>query len=347
MIFANLKQQNEINIPLSRYEMHCLVLENYASSFDRRNLTTEYKEAELGYLKTVFTWVLINDLTLPKILKPCDTFDLLDPSNQSRLIDKVYEYLKPRGKAARCLKSIKRYCDFVIQKPMISLEGKKPRDLREIFGHFCNPVTPYDVPRTNSNDRLSTFYLTDAEYKFWLDFAYRKVHKSLETKGFHKNYIFFHMSIIAGELGLRRKEIIGLKVKDFLFSENKVNVLYGKGSKGSGNKPRKVSMSSKCKEYIQNYIVFLKLKPDSWLFINSNGKPVTKDLASKWFYEFAQEIKLTGKIANIEKGFGWHSLRRTKARRKLSKKDVDLQQYREEMGWSLLSTAASYIGGVK
>ncbi len=125
------------------------------------------------------------------------------------------------------------------------------------------------------------------------------------------------MSFIAGEMGLRLQGLIGLDRQHPTPIDNVCLVVREKGSNGSGHRKRQVTMTPLAKATLQEFLTFLprgKLDP---LFQNQKGQRLSINTAHHWMDELIAEIRQAELPIFIDKGFGWHALRRTFATRHL------------------------------
>ncbi len=132
--------------------------------------------------------------------------------------------------------------------------------------------------------------------------------------------------------GLRRSELVSLKISDLDFKNSLLRVL------GKGSKERIIPFGSKAKEAVQAYLTerrsLLGNKSDLSLFLSNAGTPMN---ASQIYYIIKKNVK---KLA-LNKGYSAHTLRHSFATHLLSK-GADLRAIQMMLGHESLSTTEIY-----
>lgn len=337
-------QQEDIFLA-DRVLHHGMALKAYEKSFDQRNLTEAYKKHEFRRLLDVFSLVSIGDPLFPTICRNVDTFDLTNPKLASKVRDAIYRDIKTQPSAIACLKAVDRYCRFLKEEHTLYIEGQKPIYLPDIYGPIESPVNRYTFPR-KSRDRVNQNYLTDNEYKQWLIYTHRRIDPNASPERFLKSFQLYLMCVIAGELGLRLQEILGLEPQYLNLVDNICHVTWGKGSKGSGYRKRTVPLSPMAKTFIQEFLKYFPRNAKEPLFQNASGKRLSKNTAHHWLSELIEDIKQSNLPVLIFKGFGWHAFRRSYATRSLQN-GMHPYELKQHCGWAFLSTISYYIGDPK
>lgn len=129
--------------------------------------------------------------------------------------------------------------------------------------------------------------------------------------------------------GLRRSEVIGLKIKDIDSFNGVVKVL------GKGNKERLVPVTDDALVAIKNYLATRPSpKPEEALFLNSKGNPLTGD-------GLAYIFKNTAIASHLARRITPHSLRHSFATHLLNN-GCDLRSLQEMLGHSSLAATQVY-----
>ena len=325
---------------------HSLALAAYRESFRFRNLTERYEKTEFRRLHDVFTIVCIGDPHLPTVKRSVDTFDLTNPYLAAKIRDACYQDLPTRPRAIACFKAIERYCWFLKDNPTVYLPGQKPLYLPTIYGSIESPVNRYTIPRKTSDRTPNRNYLEASEYKLWLKFTWRQIRPELSKGMLFKVAQRHVMCVIAGEMGLRLKEILGLQPEHLLFSDDVCLVVRGKGSRGSGDRKRSVPLTPLVKATLKDLYRLFPREHGKPLFQNRHGYCLSASTAHHWMDELIQDIHATNSPIFIDKGFGWHAFRRTYARLYLER-GGNIYDLKRNMGWSYTSTLSHYLGDSK
>jgi hypothetical protein len=212
---------------------HDLAMGAYRESFSHRNLTKKYELTEFRRLLDVFTMVSIADPLLPSVRRLVDTFDLTNPHQAGRIREACLRDLPSRPRAIACLKAVDRYCRFLKDCPTIHLEGQAALYLPDIYGAIESPVNRYTIPRNGGDKPPNRNYLDYSEYKEWLSFTWRQIQPTSYKARLLKASQLHLMCVVAGEMGLRLQEILGLKLEHFNLIDEQCLVVAGKGSRGS------------------------------------------------------------------------------------------------------------------
>ena len=133
--------------------------------------------------------------------------------------------------------------------------------------------------------------------------------------------------------GLRVSELVNLKISNVNMEAGYVRTL------GKGSKERMVPMGAKALEALKEYVThgrpaFLKQRSSSYLFLNSRGKPLTRQ-------GFWKIIKRLGLTAGIRKEIYPHSLRHSFASH-LLEHGADLRSVQIMLGHADISTTQIY-----
>lgn len=343
--------QLERQIPENFYQAdrplhHELALAAYRESFRTRTLTDKYEQQEFRRLNDVFQLVSIGDLALPTIKRSVDTFDLTNPLQASKLRDACKQDLPNPARTKACLKAIDRYCQFLKVCPTVYLPGQKAIYLPEIYGPIESPLNRYTITRHHTDKAPNFNYLEASEYKTWLHFTWSQIDSNLPMEKFHKAMQLHLMCVIAGEMGLRLQEILGLQLEHFSLKDGTCLVTWGKGSNGSGYRKRTVPVSQMAKRTLEDFLKQFPRAKGEPLFQNRHGQRLGKNTAGGWIRELIRQIKAAKLPIYLEDGFGWHAFRRTFTRAYLLR-GGSIPELKAIMGWSYTSTISHYMGDSK
>ncbi len=342
---TNIQAENYVT---NRILHHNLCIEAYEKSFIKRGLTERYQVTELRRLHEVFQYVEIGDENLNGIKRPIDTFDLINQRLSKKIVEACYQILGSEFNASRvkaCLKAVDKYCKFLQEVPYIYLIGQKTLSIVELYGHIASPVNRYTIPRQKPSD-ASRIYLTASEYKVFLSYLWDSWDFAIQGNKLCPRHQMFLMAVIAGELGLRCQEILGLKLEHLNIADNVCIVTEGKGSNGSGNRKRDVPLNDFVKASLSDFLKHFPRKRGEPLFQNHLGEELSKSTASKWMNRAVKEMKALKLPIVFEERFGWHALRRTYARGYVEN-GGDFWKLMQNTGWKFASTATHYIGASK
>lgn len=325
---------------------HKLALKAYEQSFTYKQLSEKYRITALKRLMDVFNFVQIADPKFPSIKRGVDTFDLINPLIAHSVVDGCYRDLPNQSRAISCLKVINLYCQFLKSSPVIQSSGQKPLHIPSIYGPIESPVGPYAIPVNAASKGDNHRYLTASEYKQWLRFLWQLTvnAKTEQEKRFaNQQYV---MCVIAGELGLRIQEILGLERRYINLVDSECLVTWGKASNGSGFRKRLVPITPSANQVIKEFLNEYPRQPDEPLFQNRLGKRLSKSTAHSMMNRLKEKIKEAGLPIYIDKGFGWHAFRRTFTRCYLEK-GGNIFDLKRATGWSYTSTISHYLGDEK
>ncbi|MEI4604692.1 tyrosine-type recombinase/integrase [Bacillus cereus] len=155
-----------------------------------------------------------------------------------------------------------------------------------------------------------------------------------------RDYVIFRLLELTG---LRSFEIVMLDVKDCRFDlgeSGKLHVRYGKGSKGSGYKPRWVPLLDDAdrllKWYLENIRPLFTKQEQGPLFYAESGNRISRDTARSALRRRQEKLGFTE-----EEIFSPHQLRHSFATRQ-TEMGVDLLTLKELLGHVEISTTFNY-----
>ncbi len=135
--------------------------------------------------------------------------------------------------------------------------------------------------------------------------------------------------------GIRLSELVGINIKDIIFSENKLNVI------GKGNKERTIYLNKACVSAINSYLLVRPktgIKPGSEdaLFLSERLERISRRTVQ---YIVKQELFKAGLDTNK---YSVHKLRHTAATLMYQYGNVDIRALQELLGHESISTTQIY-----
>lgn len=324
---------------------HELAMAAYDESFRHRCLTDKYRMDEIRRLQEVCSKVSIADPERGGVSKLVDTFDLFNPYQAVKVREAVYRDISSKSGSVACLKSIDRYCRFLKDNPTVSIVGN-PLYLPSLYGPIESPVNRYTIPRSQAERTPNRNYLELSEYKQWLQFTWSQIQPDLPIDKRLKASQLHLMCVIAGEMGLRLKEILGLQPEHFILPDGVCVVLRGKGSNGSGDRKRVVPVSPLVKASLSDFLKSFTRNKGEALFQNRHGQRLSNNTAHHWMDALICNIRAAGLPIFVDSGFGWHGFRRTYTRRFLEQ-GGNIFELKRNTGWVWTSTISHYMGDCK
>ena len=135
--------------------------------------------------------------------------------------------------------------------------------------------------------------------------------------------------------GIRLSELVGINIKDIVFSENKLNVI------GKGNKERTIYLNKACVNAINSYLTVrprtgIKSGSEDALFLSERLERISRRTVQ---YIVKQELLKAGLDTNK---YSVHKLRHTAATLMYQYGNVDIRALQELLGHESISTTQIY-----
>lgn len=135
--------------------------------------------------------------------------------------------------------------------------------------------------------------------------------------------------------GIRLSELVGINIKDIVFSENKLNVI------GKGNKERTIYLNKACVNAISSYLAVrprtgIKSGSEDALFLSERLERISRRTVQ---YIVKQELLKAGLDTNK---YSVHKLRHTAATLMYQYGNVDIRALQELLGHESISTTQIY-----
>ena len=135
--------------------------------------------------------------------------------------------------------------------------------------------------------------------------------------------------------GIRLSELVGINIKDIVFSEDKLNVI------GKGNKERTIYLNKACVNAINSYLAVrpktgIKSGSEDALFLSERLERISRRTVQ---YIVKQELLKAGLDTNK---YSVHKLRHTAATLMYQYGNVDIRALQELLGHESISTTQIY-----
>lgn len=347
------KGSSESRIPASfvqKLEDHHKVLTGYLDTHLLRNHSKLTIEKTRHFLSGWFEGLMVQDPLHPDGERQLMVWEAMTPVvGRQRIMEfgkgLIEIDLKPRT-IITYLGYLRRFFAYVIEYPYIP--GTPPIPIAQKYGPIEQPVLEYDYPvHTHdpehegfppTGNRLLQFYeIVRTEYVN----AQRKKHTA------ERDYT---MVLLAGETGLRANELSHLDLfgshRDIFYKEQRIQTRFGKGSKGSGPRPRKTIFTPLAQATLRQYELHVRphfpcSKENPALFLNERGRRMR--YRSMWtqlnrIVNFAR-----AKGVELPPDDGWHMLRRSFATGMLEKCPGKIWELMNMLGHSSPSSLHRYI----
>lgn len=255
-------------------------------------------------------------LTTEKTLENIDIHSMtLDTMNKVTL-DDIHSYLfyltntfdsKPATRARKAA-SIRVFFKYLAQKGMINQ----------------NPAMNLESPKLGK--RMPKYLSLDDSKKLL------EVANNTNDRNNERDFAILTLFL---NCGIRLSELVGINIKDIVFSENKLNVI------GKGNKERTIYLNKACVNSINSYLSVrpktgIKTGSEDALFLSERLERISRRTVQ---YIVKQELLKAGLDANK---YSVHKLRHTAATLMYQYGNVDIRALQELLGHESISTTQIY-----
>ena len=255
-------------------------------------------------------------LTTEKDLDKIDIRSMtLDTMNKVTL-DDIHAYLfyltntfdsKPATRARKAA-SIRVFFKYLAQKGMISQ----------------NPAMNLESPKLGK--RMPKYLSLDDSKKLL------EVANNTDDRNNERDFAILTLFL---NCGIRLSELVGINIKDIVFSENKLNVI------GKGNKERTIYLNKACVNAINSYLAIrpktgIKTGSEDALFLSERLERISRRTVQ---YIVKQELLKAGLDTNK---YSVHKLRHTAATLMYQYGNVDIRALQELLGHESISTTQIY-----
>ena len=255
-------------------------------------------------------------LTTEKNLDDIDIHSMTLETMNKVTLDDIHAYLfyltntfdsKPATRARKAA-SIRVFFKYLAQKGMISQ----------------NPAMNLESPKLG---KRMPKYLSLYDSKKLLEVANNTNDRNNERD--------FAIITLFLNCGIRLSELVGINIKDIVFSEDKLNVI------GKGNKERTIYLNKACVNAINSYLAVrpktgIKSGSEDALFLSERLERISRRTVQ---YIVKQELLKAGLDANK---YSVHKLRHTAATLMYQYGNVDIRALQELLGHESISTTQIY-----
>ncbi len=321
---------------------HELLLEGYMRSHKIRNHSPRTLEREQAFLRGWFVSHSAED-------RPFFTWDAMKPIAGRKIISDYAYALIETGLTSETVRSyvgiLSRYFAFVLEHAFVTTtEGV--RHIPSLYGPIDQPVSEYNLPRhVYDGEKEGVPMDPERIYSFYevLGKAYLG-RPGVQQAVSARNYTAV---ILAGECGLRIDELIHLDIRyDLFFDSKKLQTRFGKGTQGSGKRPRTTLFPPLARDTVSYYLKehHANISKDcrsNYLFPSNRGRLMTYS----GFHEGLSEMLAAVRKANFQvaPNMTWHWFRRIFATRFIEKFPARMDVLIALMGHSSPNTIHRYI----
>ena len=255
-------------------------------------------------------------LTTEKNLDDIDIHSMTLETMNKVTLDDIHAYLfyltntfdsKPATRARKAA-SIRVFFKYLAQKGMISQ----------------NPAMNLESPKLGK--RMPKYLSLDDSKKLL------EVANNTNDRNNERDFAIITLFL---NCGIRLSELVGINIKDIVFSEDKLNVI------GKGNKERTIYLNKACVNAINSYLAVrpktgIKSGSEDALFLSERLERISRRTVQ---YIVKQELLKAGLDANK---YSVHKLRHTAATLMYKYGNVDIRALQELLGHESISTTQIY-----
>lgn len=255
-------------------------------------------------------------LTTEKNLDDIDIHSMTLETMNKVTLDDIHAYLfyltntfdsKPATRARKAA-SIRVFFKYLAQKGMISQ----------------NPAMNLESPKLGK--RMPKYLSLDDSKKLL------EVANNTNDRNNERDFAIITLFL---NCGIRLSELVGINIKDIVFSEDKLNVI------GKGNKERTIYLNKACVNAINSYLAVrpktgIKSGSEDALFLSERLDRISRRTVQ---YIVKQELLKAGLDANK---YSVHKLRHTAATLMYQYGNVDIRALQELLGHESISTTQIY-----
>ena len=255
-------------------------------------------------------------LTTEKNLDDIDIHSMTLETMNKVTLDDIHAYLfyltntfdsKPATRARKAA-SIRVFFKYLAQKGMISQ----------------NPAMNLESPKLGK--RMPKYLSLDDSKKLL------EVANNTNDRNNERDFAIITLFL---NCGIRLSELVGINIKDIVFSEDKLNVI------GKGNKERTIYLNKACVNAINSYLEVrpktgIKSGSEDALFLSERLERISRRTVQ---YIVKQELLKAGLDANK---YSVHKLRHTAATLMYQYGNVDIRALQELLGHESISTTQIY-----
>ncbi len=321
---------------------HERLLESYLKSHKIRNHSPKTFEREQAFLRGWF-------ISHGEENKPLFTWEAMKPIEGRKLISDYAYALVEAGLASETIRSyvgiLSRYFAYVLEHAFVaSTDGV--RHIPSLYGPIDQPVSEYDMPK-HVYDGEKEGIPMDPERIYQFYDILRKEYlgrPGAQQAVSARNYTAV---VVAGECGLRIDELIHLDIRyDLFFDSKKLQTRFGKGTQGSGKRPRTTLFPPLARDTVSYFLKehhskISKESKSNHLFPSNRGQMMTYSS----FHEALEEMLRIVRKANfhVAPNMTWHWFRRIFATRFIEKFPERMDVLISLLGHTSPNTVHRYI----
>lgn len=329
---------------------HDRILAGYFDTFVTRNLSETTTHNVSSFIKKWFRNFLVPDSTHPDGERQLFIWEAMEPARGRQMIIEYTKGLYLIGLAPLTVNqyvcNLRRLFDYVCKYPYIP--GPIPQPIAAKYGSIEQPVLEYDYPVHTIDNEPTGPALTGKRLIGFYDYIRSDYIKhAKDRKVAERDYT---MVVIAGEGGPRAVELAYLnacgKYCDLFYEESRIQIRYGKASRGSGKRTRKTIFTPFAQDTVRAYVElirphFLRGQEEDALFLSRLGNRISYGAMYLSLTNIVEGARNAG--LELPDRMGWHDLRRAFATNFIEKNPDMIGLLLRMMGHSGLGTIYRYV----
>ena len=333
---------------------HDSILHAFLTSHTFQNHSQKTIEFDQRYLKGWFTGFSAKDDHHPEG-RQLFIWEAMHPSAGRQIISNYADGLAQtdlRHKTCRdYLRRLRLAFDYVVRHPYIpgaTVHLASPVMIEAKYNEIANPVTKYDYPPPKEEERSGDSPLVDdrlVDFLSWLHSDFLPAARNQATAG--RTYA---QILTPALVGFRCCELEGLDAlgpqRDIDYDSGFIRTRFGKASRGSGKRPRRIEMPPllRCTlEYYEHSVrtKFPQADAEPALFLSSDGTRLSYQSGWKALGVVVSQARRDGLI--LPSDMSWHSLRRSFATQYLDEHPGEVWRLLDLMGHECLLSLIRYV----
>ena len=342
-----------INSPIpfdERVRDHDSIIDAYITSHSLKNHSELTIEADRSFLKGWFNGFKVKDDHHPEG-RQLFIWEAMHPHAGRQIISNYANGLAQADLRRRtCVDYLRRIhlaFDFVLARPYIpaaTVHIDSPVTIRGKYNDIVNPVTKYDYPPQRAEECTQDSPLVDdrlVDFFSWLHADFIPAAHNQATAG--RTYTQILIPALAG---FRYCEIEKLDKWDIDYESGFITTRFGKASRGSGKRTRRVEMPELLQRTLGHYETavrknFPQAISNPALFLSREGDRLGYASAWQALRGVITHARRDGLI--LPSDMCWHSLRRSFATQYLDQHPDQIWHLLEMMGHQSLLSLIRYV----
>jgi integrase len=301
-----------------KLEDHSAVLRAYFRTFEKRQYSKITLERVRRFLTNFFEGIRMEDPMCPFGERQLFIWELMDPVDGPQIIDHFAMSFNPEDFAhstiLKYMGEVRRVCDFVFAKPHIP--GRQSQSIIAKYGRLQQPVTKYDCPIHVVDREPAGFAVTGVKLKKFLDYIrVGYIGQSQKKHTAARDYAMVVLGVTCGGRAdeLRHLDALGVN-RDLFYEQGRVQIRFGKGTKGSGKRARKTIFTPFAQATMRFYEaqirpLFPNAETNPALFLSETGERISYDAMWCAMTRIVENAREAG--VELPPQFCWHDLRRS------------------------------------